>query len=148
MLGLVAAAVMLSRPPPPNVDHSRVHGPPPDPEAVDAKLAAAGKEASASAIPTRELAEETRRAIFTETLKAEARATAAVREPADSTSNPLAPPLVSGPERRAKQELKRKGRIELLLSQYRKEIALRHGISEDQVLAIVAEGRANHWPSQ
>jgi len=120
---------------------------PPDPKAIASKQAAAKEGAEASAGPSVELAESTRRTIYAEALQAELRAAAAVPAPGDSKSNPLGPGLVAGPERLAKQELKRKGQIQALADRYRAELAAHHGIGLAQLDEILDEGRVKHWPA-
>lgn len=144
---LVVLAVLATLTSEPRGGRSGARRPPADPRKVEAKRAAAEAEAASAATPRVELTEEVRRGIFAEALQAEARAAAMVPPPGDSRSNPLGAALVPGPERLAKQELKRKARVALLEEQYRREIAQRHGVSEAQVLDIVAEGRAGGWPS-
>jgi hypothetical protein len=89
------------------------------------------------------LAEETRRTIFTELRRAEARAKReAVRLHPDGDANTAR----LNPEKEVRRAQKRLKLGSALEARYRREIADRYGLTDAQLEAIVREAAARRWP--
>jgi hypothetical protein len=93
--------------------------------------------------PAKPFSEDTRKAVFQEVLRAEARANQeALAANPDSDSVGTS----TNPEKMVRRVQKRSRLAETLQQRYKGEIATRYGLSDGELVEIINEGRAKGWP--